>query len=67
LAARLAVLNRVIGNAGGGDLFPGCFSAVKDASGHGGGILDQLLAVFTTDAADGVGNDCTQPRDDLLL
>jgi hypothetical protein len=40
---------------------------VEDAGGEGGGILNQLLGVFAADAVDGMGNDRTQPGDDLFL
>jgi hypothetical protein len=50
----LAMLDRIIGHAGGGDLLPGAFGSVEDDGGHGGGILNQLLGVLTTDAMDGM-------------
>jgi ankyrin repeat protein len=37
------VLDRVKGNAGGSDLLTDSFRVVEDASGKGGGILNQIL------------------------
>jgi hypothetical protein len=50
-----------------GEGLAGRFRAVEHLGGDGGGILDQFLGIFASDAVDGTGNGGTQTGNDVFL